>query len=76
MPPITIKRRQIKQEVTLMAKKEFGKYCPFCGEDVSNQEETEFGIFCSNCHNDFWRSECIYDPSNCMNDLIPDKEAG
>lgn len=34
-------------------------YCPHCGEDVTNTEETEYGIFCPKCKNDFWRSETI-----------------
>lgn len=34
-------------------------YCPHCGQDVTECDETEYGIFCPKCHNDFWRSECI-----------------
>lgn len=34
-------------------------YCPHCGVDVTNEEETEYGIFCPNGCGDFWRSETI-----------------
>jgi hypothetical protein len=34
-------------------------FCPHCGTDVTNEQETEYGIFCPKCHSDFWRSETI-----------------
>ena len=34
-------------------------FCPHCGYNVTDSEETEEGIFCPKCRGDFWKSETI-----------------
>lgn len=34
------------------------RYCPYCGREVFQSEETEYGIFCE-CNHNFWFSETL-----------------
>jgi hypothetical protein len=50
------------------------RYCPMCGADVTDREETEYGIFCPSCGNDFWLSETITDVENYVHVKTADYE--